>query len=253
MNEEAILDLQDVSVPSRRDAETVSISQVTWAIHAQNFWVVGGPHGAGKSDLIFMLAGLTKPLAGCYKLFGYDMSRHFGDEFLPSRLRIGMVFDDSRLLSGFTFAENVALPARYHHNLHADEAWNWAEVLLRAVEAAEFAPNKPSTVARPWRQRAALARALALKPEVLLLENPLRGMDARHGVWWVKFVEKLSRGHDVMSGKPMTIVVSTDEFHPWRHSRAQFAKLHERSFQMHDGAAPEDELRTMPVTTEEET
>ena len=253
MNSEAILDLQDVSVPSRRDAEAVSISQVTWAVDTHDFWIVGGPHGAGKSDLIFMLAGLTKPLTGCYKLFGYDMGQHFGDEFLPSRLRIGMVFDDSRLLSNLTFAENVALPARYHHNLHADEAWSWAEVLLRAVDAAEFAHSKPSAVARPWRQRAALARALALKPEVLLFENPLRGMDTRHTAWWVNFIEKLARGHDVLAGKPMTIIASTDEFRPWRHSQAQFASLREQSFQLHDGAPPEDETRMARVATGEGT
>jgi ABC-type transporter Mla maintaining outer membrane lipid asymmetry ATPase subunit MlaF len=188
-----------------------------------------------------MLAGLTKPLEGCYKMFGDDMGQHFGDESLPNRLRLGMVFDDSRLLSNLTFAENIALPARYHHNLHAAEASSWAELLLRAIDAAEFAHSKPSAVARPWRQRAALARALALKPEVLLLENPLRGMDARHTVWWVTFIQKLARGHDLMSGKPMTIVLSTDEFWPWRNLEAQFATLHERRFETAGKTAPEEE------------
>ena len=243
MNADLILDLQDVSVPSRRDAEAISLSHVTWSVQARDFWIIGGPQGAGKSDLIFMLAGLTKPLAGCYKLFGYDMGQHFGDEFLPNRLRVGTVFDDSRLLSNLTFAENVALPARYHHNLHADEARSWTELLLRAVDTAEFADNKPSAAARPWRQRAALARALALKPDVLLLENPLRGMDGRHTAWWVTFIEKLTRGHDLMSGKPMTIVASTDEFRPWRNSAAQFAALHERRFEMLGNKVPEDGAR----------
>ena len=153
------------------------------------------------------------------------------------------MFDDARLLTHLTFAENVALPARYHHNLRSDEAQSWADALLRAVDASEFANNKPSSVPRPWRQRAALARALALKPELLLLENPLRGMDARHSAWWVRFIQQLARGHDLMSGKPMTIVASTDEMWPWRQAQAQFAELRERRLEVLGATVPEDESR----------
>jgi ABC-type transporter Mla maintaining outer membrane lipid asymmetry ATPase subunit MlaF len=96
-------------------------------------------------------------------------------------------------------------------------------------------------VAWPGRRRAALARALALKPEVLLLENPLRGLDWRHAAWWVAFVQKLWRGHDVMSGKPMTIIASTDEFRPWRNSGTQFVTLEQRQFQVAGDTAPEDD------------
>jgi ABC-type transporter Mla maintaining outer membrane lipid asymmetry ATPase subunit MlaF len=243
MNGETIIQLNDVAVPSRRDSEVTVIEHVNWLVREREFWIVGGLQGAGKSDLMFMLAGLTKPLAGSYQLFDQDMGQHFGDEFLPSRLRVGMVFDDARLLTHLTLAENVALPARYHHDLHAQEAELWIQALLKATDIVEFANNMPSVVARHWRRRAALARALALKPEVLLLENPLRGLDARHAAWWVAFVEKLWRGHDLMSGKPMTVIVSTDEFRPWRSSGAQFATLHERKFETIGTSAPEDDIR----------
>jgi len=245
MNDEPIFDLQHVIVPSRRDAEVISIERVNWSVQPREFWIAGGLHGAGKSDLMFMLAGLTKPLDGCYKLYGQDMGKHFGDEFLPNRLRVGMVFDDARLLSYLTIEENVALPARYHHNLHADESHGWVEALLKATEIVEVAMSKPSGIGWPWRRRAALARALALKPEVLLLENPLRGLDWRQAAWWVAFVQKLWRGHDLMSGQPMTIVASTDEFRPWRNSGAQFAALHERQFEIAGSIAPEDDVPTM--------
>jgi ABC-type transporter Mla maintaining outer membrane lipid asymmetry ATPase subunit MlaF len=247
MNGDVIFELRDVAVPSRRDADIESIPKMNWSVRKHEFWIVGGLQGAGKSDLMFMLAGLTKPIDGCFTLFGQDMGQHFGDEFLPNRLRIGMVFDDARLFNHLTIAENVALPARYHHNLTAEEVEAWTVALLRATDVLEFASNTPSMVSRQWRLRAALARALALKPEVLFLENPLRGLDARHTAWWLTFVQQLWRGHDLMSGKPMTIVASTDEFRPWRSSGAQFATLHDRKFEVIGDVAPEDDIRMARV------
>ena len=97
MSAEFIFELRDVAVPSRRDSDITTIKGVNWSVREREFWVVGGLQGAGKSDLMFMLGGLTKPLAGRYTLFEQDMGAHFGDEFLPNRLRVGIVFDDARL------------------------------------------------------------------------------------------------------------------------------------------------------------
>lgn len=253
MSGEVIYELDNVTVPSRRDSERAVIPGVKWSARGGEFWVIGGLQGAGKSDLMFMLAGLTKPIAGSYTLFGQNMGQHFGDEFLPNRLRVGMVFDDARLLSHLTIAENVSLPARYHHDLHEDEANTWTAALLKATDITEFADNTPAMLGRHWRRRAALARALALRPEVLFLENPLRGLDARHTVWWVRFVQRLWRGHDLLRGKPMTVVASTDEFRPWRNSGAQFATLHEQRFEIIGDVAPEDDVRMARVIAEEKT
>lgn len=240
MNDEILFELNDVAVPSRRDAGRVSLHDVTWSVREHEFWVVTGPQGAGKSDLMFMLAGLTKPARGAYTLLGQEMGAHFGDEFLPSRRRVGFVFDDSRLLNHLTFAENIALPVRYHENLHADEAAGWVEALLKATNTFEFAANTPSVVPGPWRRRAALARSLALRPDILFLENPLRGLDWRHGAWWTEFVQRLWKGHDLMRGRPMTIVASADDLRPWRESGAQFATLRDRKLEPIGPDAPEE-------------
>ena len=252
MNTEAIIEMRDVTVPSRRDSETPTIEGVNWTVREREFWIVGGLQGSGKSDLVFMLAGLTKPLSGNYTLYGQDMTQHFGDEFLPCRLRVGVVFDDARLLEHLTIAENVALPARYHHDLHAAETEDWVGALLRATDVAEFASNTPGIIALGWRRRAALARALTLRPELLLLENPLRGLDARHAAWWIEFVKKLSRGHDLMRGRAMTVVVSTDEFRPWRDVGAQFATLNERKFVIAGEDVPPDEVSLSKIGAGEE-
>lgn len=241
MNADVILELRDAVVPRRRDAEASSLAGVNWSVRAGEFWVVGGTEGGGKSDLIFMLAGLTQTLGGSYTLLGHDMRQQFGDEFLPNRVRLGMVFDDARLLSHLSVAENVALPARYHGDLHLDESAAWVEALLKATGVAELAHNTPGLIPRHWRRRAALARALALRPEILFLENPLRGLDFRQTIWWTSFVKRLWQGHDLMRGRPMTIVATTDEFRPWRDSGAQFASLHEKTFAVMGSEVPDDE------------
>jgi ABC-type transporter Mla maintaining outer membrane lipid asymmetry ATPase subunit MlaF len=192
---------------------------------------------------MFMLAGLTKPTRGAYTLFGQDMTQHFGDKFLPSRLRVGMVFDDARLLNHLTIAENVSLPPRYHNDLHAAEVEGWLEALLKAADIVEFANDTPSLLGRQWKRRAALVRALSLRPELLLLENPLRGLDARHTAWWVKFVKELWHGHDLMRGKAMTVIVSTDEFRPWREAGAQFAILDQKTFELIGDTPPGDDTQ----------
>ncbi|HMJ91859.1 MAG TPA: ATP-binding cassette domain-containing protein [Candidatus Acidoferrum sp.] len=241
MSAAIVCKLEDVAVPSRRDSALTVIEGVNWEVRAGEFWIVGGVQGSRKSDFVFMLAGLTKPLRGCYELFEQDMGEHFGDEFLPNRLRTGMVFDDARLINGLTVAENVALPIRYHQNLTVEESASWVSALMKETDIVEFAQDMPSAVPRYWRVRTSLARALALRPEVLFLENPVRGMDARHTSWWAQFVTKLWRGHSLMAGKPMTIVASTDEFRPWRRSGAQFAELHGKQFFTRGTVAPEDE------------
>ena len=247
MKGDPIIELRDVTVPSRRDADVATIEGVNWTVREDEFWIVGGLQGSGKSDLMFMLAGLTKPKSGAYRLFEQDMTQRFGDEFLPCRLRVGMVFDDARLLNHLTIAENVALPACYHNDLHPEEVEGWLTALLKATDIMEFADSTQSVLGRQWRRRAALSRALALRPEVLLLENPLRGLDARHTAWWTGFIKELWRGHDLMRGEAMTIIVSTDEFRPWRDAGAQFATLHQKAFETIGETAPEDDTRMRHV------
>jgi ABC-type transporter Mla maintaining outer membrane lipid asymmetry ATPase subunit MlaF len=88
----------------------------------------------------------------------------------------------------------------------------------------------PTYVSANWLKRAALARALILKPEVLLLDNPLGGLDARHSRWWLHFLDELWRGHEWLGGKPMTIIATTDDLRPWRNDVRRFALLKDKQF-----------------------
>ncbi|MBK7338460.1 MAG: ATP-binding cassette domain-containing protein [Saprospirales bacterium] len=130
------------------------------------------------------------------------------------RLKLGVVFDGGQLLSGMSVAENIALPLRYHRELSPDELAARVNDLLKQMDLATMADRTPGQIGRAWQQRAGLARAMALQPEVLLLDSPLTGLDVRHANWWLGFLDQLSHGHRWMNGRPMTLVVTADDFRP---------------------------------------
>jgi ABC-type transporter Mla maintaining outer membrane lipid asymmetry ATPase subunit MlaF len=238
MNAGMILQFQQAAVPSRRDSDEVSVAGLDWTVCAGDFWVLGG-HGPGRNDLLFMLAGMTRPLAGQCTLFNRDLMRHSGDEFLSHRLRAALVFDDARLFNDMTLAENVALPLRYHRGLDATTAAPRVTDLLAATGLESMSGEHPGAVPRAWRRRAALARALALGPDLLLLENALRGFDSRHTAWWMEFIGALRRGHPVVDGRPVTVVITADESTPWHGTGAQFATVRDGGFFAGEEAAAE--------------
>jgi ABC-type transporter Mla maintaining outer membrane lipid asymmetry ATPase subunit MlaF len=223
------IEMRGVSVGAMRDASFTVVEGVNWSVAAGEFWVIAGQEHSGKSDLLMLAAGLMPPAAGSYKLFGNE-TENFGEAELAERLRVGFVFQGGHLFNQLTIAENVALPLRYQKNFTAAETQREVRALLELMELAPLADMTPSGVAANWRQRAALARALILKPEVLLLDNPLSGFGARHLQWWLRFLDQLSRGHEPFGGAAMTIVATADDLRPWQNARRKFALLRDKRF-----------------------
>ena len=225
----AVIEMRGAQIASLRDTSLIVLEDVNWSVLPGEFWVLAGPQQSGKSDLLMHAAGLVTPVSGSCRLFGCD-TKEFDETQIAERLRAGFVFADGKLFSQFTLAENVALPLRYHKNLTAAEAARAVELLLELLELKPLAHATPGNVAASWRQRAALARALVLKPELLLLDNPFGGMDGRHRCWLRQFLDQLWRGHEFFGGRPMTLVVTTDELRAWQHPQRKFAALHEGNF-----------------------
>ena len=224
------MEMRHVTVTTVRDSSNAVLEGVNWTVAVGDFWAVAGLLRSGKSDLMAMASGTTRPSRGTYRLFGRELVAGFEHERLALRLRIGLVFDGGQLLHHLTLAENVALPLRYHFEGGSDAIDQRIEALVKLTGLERWADHHPADVTRNWQQRFGLARALALKPEILLLDNPLTGLDPRDAAWWLEIVDALAAGHPVMDEKPLTIVVTGDDLRPWRSRARQFAVLKNRQF-----------------------
>ena len=225
----AVIEMRGVSVATMYDVSFAVVEEVNWLVAAGEFWVIAGTQHSGKSDLLMMTAGLMSPAKGSYKLFGME-TQMFGEAELPERLRVGFVFEGGHLFHHLTIRENVALPQQYHRDLPSAAAAQEAQTLLDLMELTPLADITPTNISNNWLQRAALARALMLKPEVLLLDNPLGRLRGRHLHWWLRFLDRLGRGHEWFGGKPMTLIVATDELRPWQGAHRKFALLRDKKF-----------------------
>jgi len=223
------LQMVGVSAGSRRESNALVAEGVDWSVTPGEWWVIGGLQGAGKSDFLAMAGGLVAPAAGTYYFLGEQMPI-FEDHRLADRLKLGFVFENGQLFNHLTIAENISLPLRYHHNLSEAQAAAEVKTLLALTELEPWADSTPGAAARNWQRRAGLARALILRPEVLLLDSPLAGLDLRHRAWWLKLLEQLSRGHEWMNGRPLTLILTTNDLRLWRGGARKFAVLKDKRF-----------------------
>ncbi|HZF01226.1 MAG TPA: ATP-binding cassette domain-containing protein [Methylomirabilota bacterium] len=226
---ETVIEMRDVQVGTMRDLSEVVLENVNLSAARGEFWVVAGPQHSGKSDFLMMTAGLMPPANGCYKFFGNETGI-FDESRLADRLRMGFIFESAQLFHDLTIAENIALPLRYHKNLSPSDAVKAVDELLELTELKPIADVTPANLPRSWHRRAGLARALTLQPEILLLDNPLGGLNARHSQWWLRFLDGLWRGHKLLGEKPMTIIATTDDLRPWRNDARRFALLKDGEF-----------------------
>jgi ABC-type transporter Mla maintaining outer membrane lipid asymmetry ATPase subunit MlaF len=222
-----VIEMSEVAVGSLRDQTTVVAEEINWTVAAGDYWVIGGLQGSGKSDFLMMTGGLMPPVAGNYKLLGEPMPI-FDEPRLKHRLRLGLVFEGGQLFNHLTVAENVALPLRYHRNLSQAAAEPEVQQLLEILELGPWADSTPGAIGRNWQKRVGLARALILKPEVLLIDSPLTGLDLRHVNWWLGFLAQLAKGKAVIEGRPMTLIVTAADLRPWQRRARQFAILRDK-------------------------
>ncbi len=233
MNEQTpVIELLDVSVGSPQQPDVAQIEAMTWRVNRGEFWVVGGLHGSGKSNLLATAAGLQDPLKGTVKLFGRDVSGSREKDLEDERRRMGLVFESGgRTFSRLTVSENIALPLRYHGNLSEAEVENELRRLMEPMGLVPLAHNPSRAITPGWQQRVALARALTLKPEILLLDKPLSSVEMRQQRWWLDFLPKLFEG-TALAGQPaMTLVLTTEDIEPWLEAGTHFAVLKNNRWQ----------------------
>jgi phospholipid/cholesterol/gamma-HCH transport system ATP-binding protein len=136
-----------------------------------------GTSGVGKSVTIKHLVGLLRVDSGEIWFDGRRVDQLSERDFYPIRKRVGMVFQSATLFDSMTLAENVALPLRKHKRMRHSAALVEARRRLGEVYMEEFADRYPTELSDGMRKRAAIARTLALDPEVVLFDEPTTGLD----------------------------------------------------------------------------
>jgi cell division transport system ATP-binding protein len=152
------------------------LKDLSFSIEPHSFQFLTGPSGAGKTTLLRLILLSLKPTRGLITVFGRDAAQLTKNDITGLRRRIGVVFQDFRLLEHLTTYENVALPLRVKGR---DEVSYRAEVveLLRWVGLGERMHVLPQVLSGGEKQRAAIARALIMRPELLLADEPTGNVD----------------------------------------------------------------------------
>jgi cell division transport system ATP-binding protein len=202
------------NVGMRYGAGREVLRDITMRLMAGGFYFLTGPSGAGKSSLLKLIYLAERPSRGLISLFGRDLATTPRQAFPALRRRIGVVFQDFRLIPHLSALDNVALPLRVAG--HRDDRIhdNVAE-LLRWVGLAEEIDARPATLSGGQQQRVAIARAVVSKPSLLLADEPTGNVDDHIAARLLRLFEELNR-------QGTTIVVATHNeslIQRFRHTR----------------------------------
>lgn len=188
--DEPVVDMQNVSIRYGQDPEV--LSDIKLSLAKGSFHFLTGKSGAGKTSLLSMMYLAQKPSRGTVTVFGTNIGFANRDTMALMRRRIGVVFQDFRLLEHMTAYDNVAVPLRVRGMNEAEIAKRVKE-LLHWVELDKSVNKICSTLSGGEKQRVAIARAVINRPEILLADEPTGNVDDDIAVKLMKLFVELNR------------------------------------------------------------
>lgn len=199
--QEQIVTLEKVSMGYLTGQEV--LKDITLSIAGGGFYFLSGASGAGKSSLLSVIALATRPNRGSVQLFGTETTRLSRQELPALRRKVGMVFQDYRLIDHLTVEENIGLPLKIAGESKKDIAGKVAE-LIDWVGLGAYHKARPEILSGGQKQRVAIARAVVTKPDILLADEPSGNLDASLRVRFMHLFETLHKDG-------MTIVFATHD------------------------------------------
>jgi len=197
-----IIEVKDLvtEYDGRRILDGISIN-----IKENEVFIILGGSGCGKTTLLKHIIGLLEPVSGSIKVFGKEITTMEEEDFEEILMKCGVLFQNGALLNSLTIGENVAIPIEQHTDFERALIDRMIKTKLKLVELGNAADLSPAELSGGMRKRAALARAIALDPQILFCDEPSAGLDpitsAAIDSLLLKLKEQLN----------MTIVVVTHE------------------------------------------
>ena len=181
------------------------LSNISFTLFAGRFYFLTGASGAGKTSLLKLLYLAQRPSRGAIRMFGRDIVTLPRDELPAFRRRMGVVFQDFRLVDHLSAFDNIALPLRVS-GVREAELKEPVTDMLEWVGLSHRADARPATLSGGEQQRVAIARAVIARPEVLIADEPTGNVDPEMAV-------KLLRLFAALNRLGTTVVVATHDIH----------------------------------------
>ncbi|MGH9497310.1 MAG: ABC transporter ATP-binding protein [Candidatus Sulfotelmatobacter sp.] len=204
-----------------------AVDDISLEIRSGEFVALLGTSGSGKSSMLNLIAGLDRPTSGSVIVQDRDLARLSREELAKYRLHVvGMVFQSFNLIPSMTMAENVELPMRFAE-VDRDKRQGLAREALQRIGLGGRMDHRPSELSGGEQQRAALARALINRPQLLLADEPTGNLDSHTGTEIMEMVRGFNRDLG------MTVVMVT-------HERALAERYAQRMIFLGDGKLVDD-------------